>query len=172
MSWTDKLKEYAPHIVGAVLSGGATLPSLAIKAVSDAVGVEIKDEVALEQFVESATPEQVFKIKSADYAFKIRMKELDVELQTSELKDISNAREAHKDSNTPANIMYILTVGLIAFTATLMFHVIPEANQRVIDTIFGSYLTAWISSVAYFVGTTRGSSMKNVALFSNNNKKD
>jgi Flp pilus assembly protein TadB len=164
VKWLNKLKEYAPSIASAVLTGGATLPALAIKAVKDATGVEINNETELESFVESATPEQLLKVKQADNSFKIRMRELDNELVATELGDVQNARKHHAGSRMPAAICITLTVGLFAFIAALMVTTIPPENARMIDMIFGSYLTAWISSIAYHVGTSRSSSEKNAAL--------
>lgn len=76
------------------------------------------------------------------------------------LSDRQHAREQNKHSVMPAIIVSVLTVGLIAFTGVLMFVEVPGANMRMIDTIFGSYLTGWIGSLAYWNGTTRGSAEK------------
>lgn len=76
------------------------------------------------------------------------------------LSDRKDARASHKHSKFPAILCSFLTVGLVAFVAALMFVNIPEANMRMLDMIFGSYLTAWIGSCAYWNGTTRGSAEK------------
>lgn len=81
-------------------------------------------------------------------------------LEKAYLFDRQHARESHKHSIMPAVIVSVLTVGLLAFIAALMFVDIPEANIRMIDTIFGSYLTAWLGSLGYWNGTTRGSADK------------
>jgi len=160
MDWLKKLAEYAPSIAGVVLSGGATLPQLAMKAISDATGVDISNETDLADAVERATPEMMLKMKQADNSFKIRMRELDNELVSSELGDTQDARKQHKHSKMPAIICCVLTAGLIAFTSALMFVTVPEANTRLIDTLFGAYLTAWLSCISYWVGTTRSSADK------------
>ena len=80
MNWLNKLKEYAPSIAGAILSGGATLPQLALKAISDATGVNVLNETDLADMVESASPEVMLKLKQANNSFKIRMRELNNEL--------------------------------------------------------------------------------------------
>ena len=164
MKWLSKLKEYAPDIAGAILSGGATLPSLALKAVSDATGHNITNETELAQAVESASPEVMLKVKQAENSFKIRMKELSNELESAEIGDIQNARHAHKDSKMPAFICIFLTVSVVAFGASLMIFTIPESNLRLVDTLFGAVLTAWLGSLAFFNGTTRSSSRKTEAL--------
>lgn len=77
------------------------------------------------------------------------------------LADRQDARKNHKHSKFPAILCSYLTVGLSAFIAALMYVDIPAENMRLIDTVFGSYLTAWIGSCAYWNGTTKGSSDKN-----------
>lgn len=164
MDWLDKLKDYAPDIAAAVLSGGATLPQLAMKAIADATGKDITDEQSLASFVGDASPEIMLKVKQANNSFTIRMRELDNELLASELNDKQDARRNNKHSKMPAIICCYMTVCLTAFAAALLFVDIPEANQRILDLLFGSYLTAWLSSIAYWVGTTRSSAEKNQAI--------
>lgn len=86
-------------------------------------------------------------------------------IELAVIGDIQNARKIHQHSIMPALIVSVLTAGLIAFIAALMFLTIPEANMRLIDTLFGSYLTAWLSSLAYWNGTTRGSAEKSRGAF-------
>ena len=160
MDWLNKLKEYAPSIAGVILSGGATLPQLAMKAISDVTGVEISNETQLANMVESASPEVMLKLKQADNSYKIRILELNNELASTELGDTQNARKQHQHSWMPALICGMLSISVIAFTASLMFIVIPEENTRIIDTLFGAFLTAWLSSISYWVGTTRTSADK------------
>lgn len=160
MNWLDKLKDYAPDIAAAVLSGGATLPQLALKAVADATGKSVSTEDDLASLVGSASPETMLKIKQAGNAFKIAMRQLDVELDQAELKDQQNARAEHKHSIMPALICCFLTAAVIAFGAALMVADIPASNVRLIDTLFGSFLTAWLTSISYWVGTTRSSANK------------
>ena len=81
-------------------------------------------------------------------------------LEKAYLTDRQHAREQHRHSIMPAVIVTVLTIGLIAFISALLFVNIPEANVRMIDTIFGSYLTAWLGALSYWNGTTRGSAEK------------
>lgn len=164
MKWLDKLMEYAPDIAAAVLSGGATLPQLALKAIADATGQEVNDETQMAAAIQGASPEVMLKVKQANNSFKIRMAELANELTATELGDVQHARESHKDSNMPAFICISLTIAVISFAAALMFVSIPEENVRLIDTLFGSVLTAWLGSLAFFNGTTRSSGQKTQAL--------
>ena len=164
MNWLNKLKDFAPEIATAVLTGGASLPSLAMKVASEALGVDIKTEDQLGKVIESATPEQMFKLTQANNSFKLRMKELANEMTVAELGDVQDARKNHKDSIMPSAICITLTLSVIGFGYALMVFEVPEANQRMLDTLFGSVLTAWLGSLAFFTGTTRSSGQKNNAL--------
>ena len=86
-----------------------------------------------------------------------------IEIDRLYLSDIQNAREQNKHSVMPSLLCSILTIGMIAFVVALMVIDIPSANQRLIDTLFGSYLTAWLGSCNYWLGTTRGSADKTKA---------
>lgn len=161
MSFLDKLKEYAPSIASAIFTGGATLPALAMKAVSDAMGVdEIKSAPALAEAVANATPEQLLAVKQADNQFAIRMKELGNELTATELADVQDARKNHKDSIMPAALVIFLTL-MVALTVAALFYVtIPDKNSSTLYFLLGNIVTAWLSSIAYWVGTTRSSAAK------------
>jgi hypothetical protein len=160
MDWINKLKEYAPDIVTAVLTGGATLPQLALKAVADATGNEVNTQDDLQKAVESATPEMMLKITQANNQFKIRMRELDNEILSSELGDLANARDKHQHHHMPAIICVALTI-MVAVGAYFLFtKVIPEANTTLANLLFGATLAKWGDSIAYWVGTTRSSANK------------
>jgi len=160
MEWLTKLKEYAPDIAMAVISGGATLPALAMKAVADATGQEVTNNKQMESAILGASPDVMLSMTQANNSFKIRMKELSTELAVTELADINSARVNNKHSVMPAVICAFLTFAVSMFAYELMSTTIPPENVRIIDTLFGAYLTAWLSSIAYWVGTTRGSADK------------
>ena len=81
MSWLNKLKEYAPSIASAVLSGGATLPQLAMKAISDATGVSIENKDQLSSVIANASPELMAQVKKAEQSYILEMEKLSVERQ-------------------------------------------------------------------------------------------
>lgn len=161
MDWLKKLKEYAPDIALAVASGGATLPQLALKAVSDAIGQDVQDETKLAQIVSGASPEDMLKVQQANNAFKIRMRELDVELGEAELRNQEHAREQHKHSMMPAVITLVMSGIVAGLFYALFYYAIPESNQDVIYILVGQASALWAASITYWVGTTRSSAEKN-----------
>jgi hypothetical protein len=160
MDWIKKLKKYAPDIVTAVLTGGATLPQLALKAVADATGNEVNTQDDLQKAVESATPEMMLKITQANNQFKIRMRELDNEILSSELGDTQDARKNHKHSNMPAAICIGLSIVVTIISIALIFQAIPPDNSQMLNMLIGQIVAAWMASIAYWVGTTRSSANK------------
>ena len=96
--------------------------------------------------------------------FKIHMSSVETDLDKAYLVDRQNARLHHKHSKMPAILCIFLTTGLLLFMGGLFFIDIPEGNMRMLDMLFGSYLTAWIGSCAYWNGTTRGSAEKNTPI--------
>lgn len=171
MDWIRKLKDYAPDIAAAILTGGATLPQLAIKAVADATGATIDTHDQLAEYIGGATSGDLLQIKQANNAFKIRMRELDNELVESELGDLQHAREQHKHSAIPAVLVLLLTA-MVAASMYMLFTVqIPEANRDISYMAFGQVFTAWLGALAYWNGTTRSSANKSVAAATNTNRR-
>jgi hypothetical protein len=162
MDWLDKLKEYAPSIASAVLSGGATLPQLALKAIVDATDAPIANMDDLASYVGSASPETMLKIKQANNAFKIRMRELDVELEESELKNQEHAREQHKHSIMPAAVTIGMTLIIAGLFYALFTEALPEGNSEVFYLLTGQASALWGASITYWVGTTRSSANKDI----------
>lgn len=161
MSWLDKLKQYAPDIAMAIASGGASLPALAMRAVSDAIpGVEIKTKKQMIDAVNSASPDEMFALQESNNSFKIQMKQLSNDLTATELADVKDARQQHKHSMMPAAICIVLTALVAGAGYMLMTTSIPEGNQEIAYMLFGQVTALWGASVTYWVGTTRSSAEK------------
>lgn len=158
--WLDKLKEYAPSIVGAVLSGGATLPQLAFKALSDATGVDIKTEADAEKAVNAMSPSQLIEMKKADQAYEIAKIKAANELTGVEIKDVQHARETNKHSIMPAVISCSMTIIAVAYGCGLFFIELPDSNRDMINNYGGQMIALWVASLVYWIGTTRSSAEK------------
>ncbi len=104
--------------------------------------------------------ESILKDEKHQLEFLKQMNQHEEAMTSMFLKDTQHAREQHKHSIMPAVICCFLSVCLVVFGGALMVTEVPEANQRIVDTLFGSYLTAWLSSIAYWVGSSRGSAEK------------
>ncbi len=60
-------------------------------------------------------------------------------------------------SYMPGFIAIVLTIGLLSFAGVLMFHEIPKANERIIDTIFGGLIVGCTTAWGYFFGANHAS---------------
>ncbi len=159
-NWLETLKDYAPSIASAILTGGATAPQLAYKAISDALGVDVQTMGQAQAAVESADPEVLLELKQADHAFEIAKAKLRNELVATELADTQNAREQHKHSYMPAAICIVLTLIVAGAGYMIMTTAIPEGNKEIAYMLFGQVTALWGASVNYWVGTTRSSAEK------------
>lgn len=160
MTWLDKLKEYAPDIAMAVVSGGTTLLPSALKIIAKETGLPLASKADLQDAVESADSEMMLKIKEADQKFSVEMRKLSNELAATELGDVQHARDSHKFSRMPAVVTCMLTLISLLYFAVLVLVKIPEANEGMLNTYGSQMIALWVASVVYWVGTTRSSAEK------------
>lgn len=159
MSWKDTLGAIAPTLATAL---GGPLAGAATKFIAGKLlGNEDAEQSEVEQLILGASPEQLAELKNLDHEFKISMKKLDIDVFKLEVEDRDSARVNHKESITPAVLVYMLT-GLIALVTYMLFNqVVPEQNENTLYMLLGGLLTAWLQSVSYWTGTTKSSSEKN-----------
>ncbi len=163
MDWKKTLGALAPTLATAL---GGPLAGTATKFIAGKLlGDENADDDAIESFITSANPEQLSELKKIDNDFKLEMKRLDIDVFSLEVEDRGSARQNHKHSNTPAILVYMLT-GLIAIVTYMLFtSVVPESNENTLYMLLGALTTAWLQSVGYWTGTTRGSAEKSASMF-------
>ena len=109
--------------------------------------------------------------------FELEMTRLDLntelEFYKAEVSDRDSARQreasfltatGHRDWLFGAVVIVglLMTVGVVL---SLIFIVIPLENQRLADMTFGSVLSIGMSIFAYYVGSSRGSHLKDKKLF-------
>lgn len=81
-------------------------------------------------------------------------------LDEAYLKDRQHARESHKHSIMPSVIVIALTLMVAAMGASMFMSVIPPENSDLANILFGAVLAKWADSVAYWMGSSRGSAEK------------
>ncbi len=163
--WKKLVKTVAPTIATVL---GGPLAGMGVKAVSEAVlgnpnGTEEEIELALQ----GASPDTLQKLKAADQNFKIKMKELDIDVTRLDYLDADSARKREmvvKDQ-TPANLAYLLTLIFAGALAGLFWGPpIPPANKSLVTVLVGALGTVWIAAMAYYHGSSRGSARKDVTI--------
>lgn len=146
-----KLTGIAPSIAAGL---GGPLAGVAAKAVSEALGVA-NEPKALENAIDSATPQQMAALRETDADFQIRMKELDVDLFELQTKDSQDARN-HFSTDWTARAIALMSIsmfGVYVFMVTIQ--PIDQNNDAIINLVLG-YLGGVVSSVVsfYFGGSS------------------
>jgi len=116
------------------------------------------------------------EFEKARLNFELEMTRLDLQTDLdfyrAEVDDRKSAREreaAFLNATGKRDWLFaaVVIIGLsllIGVVLSLIFVVIPEDNQRLADMTFGSVLSIGTSIFAYYVGSSRGSRMKDETL--------
>lgn len=159
MDWLNKLKEYAPDIAAAFVTGGASLPTLALKAVSDALGKPITSTKELAQAVNEAPPEIMLELTKANNSFNLEMEKLATDLKKTVILD--KQAEHHEtqetirngDNSTDQKIRWVRPhMAIKSWWSTIayclgctVFRMFSEGNVDIFDIYIAGFLAtpAW-----------------------------
>lgn len=164
MDWLKKIGEYAPDIMGAILSGGATLPATAMRIASkELLGYETDNKEVIEKAVNNATPEQMLALKQANNTFIVKKMQLENEELANQRKDTQNARSTHK-GHWMTWLLPLLMFGLFsALSYALMKFAIPVENRDLLIFMTGQVSGFMAAGVTYWLGSSRGSAEKSAS---------
>lgn len=159
-------KKALPWIGAAVTGNVPVLVTMATKAVSDALGVEVEaTPSAVAHAVANATPEELIKLKIAENDFMLKMREFDykevTELYASEVTDRNGARdrEVKAGDKTNRNLAYLVIGAFILMVGCTLMG-LTKAESVMAGTLIG-YLSAKAEQVlSYYFGSTRNSARK------------
>lgn len=153
------LRTVAPTVALAV---GGPFGPLASAALSAVLGTPTGDDKAAETALLTATPDQLLALKKAEEDFQIKLKELGIEESKLIYDDIANARarEMAVRDNTPKVLAYGVTVGFFGALGYLLVHGTPPTGGDAFLLMLGSLGTAWAGIMAYFFGSSSGSTAK------------
>lgn len=147
------MKELLKGVLGAVAPTigtalGGPMGGMAMNMVSQALGVK-NDQKAIEQKIQTATPDELAKLKEIDNEFEIKMKELDIDLFALETADIQNARSTFSKDWTSKIIGVLVICGFLGyiFTVTIMP---PSENSDTIVSLVLGYLGGLASAIISF----------------------
>lgn len=160
--WKSVLGAVAP--TAATLLGGP-LAGLAVEAVGKALGMsdatahKVKEALATGML----TGEQIAALKQAEMALSAKMKELDIDLERIHADDRNSARrrEAEVKDRIPGILAVGVTCGFFGVLSYLLQHQLPESGRDALLVMLGALGGAWGSVVAYYFGSSSGSSAKN-----------
>ena len=147
------MKGLLTNIIGAVAPTlgtalGGPMGGMAAKMISEVLGVPNTPK-AINQAIESATPEQMLQLKQAEQAFEVQMKELEVDVFSLEVQDKQDARGAFSKDWT-ARIMVIVVVGGFMGYIFLVTLQPPEQNSEALINLVLGYLGGLASAIISF----------------------
>ncbi len=147
------MKNLLKSVVGAVAPSlgtalGGPLGGMASKVICDVLGCEDNPK-AIDNAIQSATPEQLLELKKAEKQFEVQMKELDVDLFALETADKQDARTKFSKDWT-ARIIGILTVSGFMGYIFLVTLQPPEQNSEALINLVLGYLGGLASAIISF----------------------
>jgi hypothetical protein len=156
----DWLKTIAP-LIGTALGG--PLGGAAAAFLADKLGIEAKTIEAVSEVLDSGkmTPDQVASVKLAEIEFKKFLETNKIDLEKVAAADRGGARtmQMATQSNVPAILTFLVTIGFFGVLG-LMLHDDSVIDSPPLLIMLGSLGTAWTSTIAFWFGTTSGSTQK------------
>ena len=160
-SWKEIVGAVAPGIATAL---GGPLAGVAVSALSDKLlgkGDGTTEEVGAA--ILAGGPDALLKIKEAEQAFTVRMRELDIDLERIHQSDRASARERESkagDSWTPRLLAGLVVVAWIAVQWFLLQNVIPQEMRELIARVLGTLDAALTLVLSYYFGSSASSREK------------
>ena len=154
----------APTIASAL---GGPLASTAVGAVVNALGLGPDSDSQIEATLAAGAPDTLAKLKIAEEDFKVRMKQLDIDLEKINSDDRNSARnrEAAVRDKTPMILAYSVSIGFFGILYLMMTHGLPStAGNEALLVMLGSLGTGWTCVIAYYFGSSAGSMDKNTII--------
>jgi len=165
MNLKDLLKGIAPTLATALLG---PVGGLAVQVLGDALGI---DKPTLEKVEEafkggSLTGEQIVAAKTAEQAFIVRCKELDIDLEKIHAGDRDSARQMQAETRSvvPAVLALIVVVGFFGLLGGMMGGYLKPQNNEALLLLLGSLAAAFGAVMQFYFGSSASSQNKDAML--------
>jgi len=158
------LGQVAPTLATAL---GGPLAGLAAKTLSNVLlGNETGSESDIAKALQNASPDQLAAIKQIDADFKVRMAELEIDLERIAAGDRDSARkrEISTGDYTPKVLAAAITIGFFGILFWMFVHGVPKNGNEALLLMLGALQTAFTGVIAYYFGSSAGSKAKTDAL--------
>lgn len=166
MAWG---KDDWKKLVGAVAPGLATalggpLAGVAVSAISDKLlGKPDGTEAEVAAVIANGGADALAKLREADQAFEVRLRELGIDLEKVHQADRADARGmAAKTGDvwTPRLLAFLVTVGFFGVLGWLLIGGKPTTGGDALLVMLGALGGAWGSIIAYYYGSSSSSAAK------------
>lgn len=162
----DWLKQIAP--TAATLLGGP-MAGMAVDMIGKALGMTDATKEQVKDILSAGTlnAEQMAALKAADADLKLKIKELDIDLEKVHAGDRASARDmAAKTGDvwTPRVIAMVVFIVWGAVQYKVFSSVIPDGMRELVARMLGTLDAVLMAVVYYYYGSSSGSAAKNQAL--------
>ena len=143
---------------------GSPIGGMAVRVVAKTLlGKEDATEQEVSQALEMATPAQLASLKKADQAFKIQMKELEVDVEKihSGDRDSARKRQIALGDHTPTVLAILTMLAFFGYIGAVTFFPSPHADIGLVNVAIGWLGGTASTVVAYYFGSSSGSKQKN-----------
>ncbi len=141
--------------IGRVIGG--PLGGMAVEAVGKAIGISEPTIAKVQDALDgnTLTDAQIVALREADAQLKVRMRELDIDLEKLATEDRDSARrmQAKTQSRVPAVLALIITVGFFGVLAGLLTGHFDLWDNAGITMLIGSLATSWGMVVSFYYGS-------------------
>jgi hypothetical protein len=159
--WQSVVKSVAPTIATAL---GGPLAGMAVKAIGDSLGLDEPTQENIATALKGASPDDLLKVKQAEQDFAAKMKQLDIDVFSLEVKDRDSARKAAVDGGTAKMLfwlsLFLLVVCLGSEIAVLFLGYPKTVPEIVVGRILGLLDAVTMMVLAFWYGTTSQSKTK------------
>lgn len=162
--WLKTLGQVAPTLASAFLG---PLGGMAVSIAGKAFGLDKATQEDIQNIVVGSKPEDLLKLKQADADLKIALRSLDIKEEELEVQDRASARSIFGQGKIIISVL--ATVILTSFLYMVWYMItnrqaIPPEQAITIGTLIGYVSAKADQVVAYFFGSSHGSSQKNDVL--------
>ena len=169
MDWRKIVGAVAPTLATAL---GGPLAGMAVSAVSDALlGKPNGTEGEITAALQAGGGEALARLREAERAFAVRMRELDIDVEKLHQLDRASARERERntgDKATPRALAAIIVGGFLLTVWYVLSGQVEGLKDPVAAGLIGT-LIGYVSAkadqvVSYYFGSSAGSAAKNELL--------
>lgn len=161
IDWKDVLGKLAPLAATAL---GGPLAGSVVAGIGSILGIDSPTQDKIRDAIESGSlnAAQIAGLKELQLKLEAEEKERGFRYADLEFRDREGARNmmVQSGAKTPAILTWLIVVIVLGLEGALLFGAKPEVDAIVLGRIMGTLDAALLSVLAYWFGTTHGSSRK------------
>lgn len=162
MDWKAIVGTVAPTLATAL---GGPLAGMAAAAVSDALlGKPNGSEGEIVAALKAGGPDALLKLKQADQAFAVQMRELDIKVEALHQSDRDSARRANVQGGIQTKVFWlvlVIFVSVLGIEAAVLFYGVPATvDGQIVGRILGTLDAVLMAALFYVFGSSAGSAAK------------